>query len=95
MECIAFSDSADFSGMTGNKDLQISQVIHQTFINVTESGTEAAAATAVTMNVMSVGPGEEQPKPKIFNANHPFVFIIQEKKTGAILFMGRMNNPSV
>ena len=90
----AFSDDADFSGMTGKKDLKISQVIHQTFINVSESGTEAAAATAVIMVASSVGPGEPQPQPKIFNADHPFMFLIQEKSTGTILFMGRVNDPS-
>jgi serpin B len=91
---IAFTDSADFSGMTGKKDLQISEVIHQAFVNVSESGTEAAAATAVIM-VSSAMPGEPRPRPKIFNANHPFIFLIQEKSTGTILFMGKVANPNI
>ena len=87
---IAFKDSADFSGMTGRKDLYITQVIHQAFINVNESGTEAAAATAaimgMKMNVM-------KNKPKIFSANHPFIFLIKDNATGSILFMGKIMNP--
>jgi serpin B len=86
-----FSDIADFSGMTGNKELQISQVIHQAFVEVAEYGTEAAAATAVGMEATSVGPTEP---PKVFNADHPFIFIIQQKDTGNILFFGRMMDPS-
>lgn len=84
----AFSGVADFSGMTGKKDLFISEVIHQAFVEVNEEGTEAAAATAVVM-VQSV----LMEKPKIFNANRPFIFVIQEKETGNILFIGRVNNP--
>ena len=87
----AFSDSADFSGMTGKRDLAISQVIHQTFINVSESGTEAAAATAVVIRITSIPQTEE---PKVFTADHPFIFIIQQKNTGNILFLGRVSDPS-
>jgi serpin B len=88
----AFSDLADFSGMTGEQNLKISEVIHQTFVNVSESGTEAAAATAVIMEVTSIPyPIEE---PKVFTADHPFIFIIQQKDTGNILFLGRVSNPS-
>ena len=86
----AFND-ADFSGMTGQKDLMISEVIHQAFVEVNEEGTEAAAATAV-IGVMSVGPnGTTIP---IFRADHPFIFIIQQKDTGNILFLGRVSDPS-
>ena len=84
----AFTNSADFSGMTGKKDLIIDQVIHQAFIEVNEEGTEAAAATGVTMMKHSKPP----PTP-IFKADHPFIFIIQQNETGNILFMGRVNNP--
>ena len=84
----AFTNSADFSGMTGTKDLKIDKVIHQAFIEVNEEGTEAAAATGMGMMLMSKPP----PTP-IFKADHPFIFIIQQKKTGNILFMGRVNNP--
>ncbi len=87
----AFSDSADFSGMTGKQDLFISAVIHQAFVEVNEEGTEAAAATAVVMELKSIA--EPEPIP-IFRADHPFVFMIQEKETGSILFMGRVSDPS-
>jgi len=89
----AFLDdgSADFSGMTGNRDLYISNVIHQTFIDVNEESTEAAAATAVIMmRCTSMMP----PKYKVFRADHPFIFAIQQKETGSILFMGRVSNPT-
>jgi serine protease inhibitor len=86
----AFSDGADFSGMTGGKDLVISEVIHQAFVEVNEQGTEAAAATGVVMRVTSAGPIDTA----VFRADHPFIFIIQEKETGNILFMGRVENPS-
>lgn len=86
-----FSYDADFSRMTGRKDLFISEVIHQAFVEVNEEGTEAAAATAVIMTLKSV---KEEPEIKIFKADHPFIFIIQEIKTGNILFLGRVSNPS-
>ncbi|MDD2680706.1 MAG: serpin family protein [Patescibacteria group bacterium] len=87
----AFRD-ADFSGMTGVQDLFIGDVIHQAFIDVGEDGTEAAAATAVVMKVSSVGPGG--PVIPTFRADHPFIFIIQQKDSGNILFMGRVANPN-
>jgi serpin B len=88
----AFGNAADFSGMTGKMDLAISQVIHQAFVEVNEEGTEAAAATAVIMRETSTGLGG--PTIPVFNANHPFIFIIQQKDTGNILFMGRVSNPT-
>ena len=84
----AFSGSADFSGMTGKRDLFISQVIHQAFVDVNEEGTEAAAATAV---IMKMGLSEI----RTFKADHPFIFVIQERETGNILFLGRVVNPAV
>ena len=84
----AFSGSADFSGMDGTDWLYISDVIHQAYVKVDEKGTEAAAATAVVMELKSM------PMPaNIFRADHPFIFIIQEKETGNILFMGRVVDP--
>ena len=80
--------AADFSGMDGTKNLQISQVIHQAFVKVDEKGTEAAAATAVVMKDMAAMPSN------VFRADHPFIFIIQEKETGNILFMGRVTDPT-
>ena len=89
----AFSaEKADFSGMTKKKELFFSEVIHKAFVAVDEEGTEAAAATAVVMTV-GASPLMAKPEPKIFKADHPFLFIIRHKKTGAILFMGRLMNP--
>ncbi len=82
--------NADFSGMTLETQLQISDVIHQGYVKVDEEGTEATAATAVFM--VTIGP-EPPPKP-IFNADHPFIFIIQEQDTGNILFMGKVTDPT-
>jgi serpin B len=82
-------DRADFSGMTGRKSLRISAVIHQAFVDVNEEGTEAAAATAVVMS------GKSVPRPvPIFRADHPFIFVIQDKENGNILFIGRVVNPT-
>ena len=78
--------NADFSGMTGRRDLYISNVIHQAFVEVNEEGTEAAAATAVVMKEVAM-------MKKLFNADHPFIFIIREKETGNILFLGRVSDP--
>ncbi|MFH0827395.1 MAG: serpin family protein [Candidatus Omnitrophota bacterium] len=90
---IDFGGKADFSGMTGKKDLNIDEVIHQSFIAVNEEGTEAAAVTAVVIDVGAVWP--PQPREiKIFKADHPFIFIIEEKKTGNILFLGRVSDPN-
>ena len=90
---LAFSSTnADFSGMTGKRNLCISEVIHQAFINVDEKGTEAAAATAVIMKAMSARPSSDL---KEFNADHPFLFIIKDNTTGTILFMGNIMNPDV
>lgn len=83
----AFTNKADFSGMTCKKELKIDKIIHQTFINVDESGTEAAAATAVIMKrVTSVNPSDKIE----FKADKPFVFLIKEKSTGSILFIGQL-----
>lgn len=79
---------ADFSGMDGTRNLIISQVIHQAFVKVDEQGTEAAAATAVVMKESAAMPRN------VFRADHPFIFIIQEKDTGNILFMGRVTDPT-
>ena len=85
--------AADFSGMDGTRDLYITDVIHQAFVEVNEEGTEAAAATAVIMEWGSAG-DIEKPVIPIFRADHPFIFIIQQKETGNILFMGRVSNPN-
>lgn len=90
---LAFSKDADLSGMTGKKDLRIDQVIHQAFVEVNEEGTEAVAATSVTVSYKeSFIP--ERPFIPIFRADHPFIFIIHQIDTGNILFMGRVSDPS-
>jgi serpin B len=80
---------ADFSGMTGSRDLFIGEVIHKAFVDVNEEGTEAAAATAVVMRTGAVAA-----RPTVFKADHPFAFIIRDNKSGAVLFMGRIANPA-
>ena len=88
----AFSQgAADFSKMTGDKDLYVSNILHKAFVKVDEEGTEAAAATVVIIKATSIG---EPVQLKIFDADHPFIFMIRENSTGAILFMGRITNPS-
>lgn len=82
---------ADFSGMTGNRDLWISAAIHKAFIDVNEEGTEAAAATGIVMRSMAMQ--REQP-PIVFRADHPFVFLIRDNLSGSILFMGRVTDPT-
>ena len=85
----AFTDYADFSGMTEDNDLKIDEVIHKAFIEVNESGTEAAAATAVIM-VLKSALDEQSVR---FIANHPFIYFIIDKPTGGIIFMGRFVSP--
>ncbi|MDE1976715.1 MAG: serpin family protein, partial [Elusimicrobia bacterium] len=83
---------ADFSGMDGRRDLWISGVAHKAFIDVDEHGTEAAAATAATMRATAVfSPGP----PTTFRADHPFVFLIQDDASGAVLFLGKVENPEL
>lgn len=83
----AFSNRADFSGMTGNRELKISNVIHQAYVDVNEEGTEAAAATAVVMQLKSIS------RTPSFRADHPFMFMIVERKLKSILFVGRVVKP--
>lgn len=82
----AFSDTADFTGMAADGGLQITGVVHQAFVKIDEEGTEAAAATAVTVGTTSA----QVP----IVADHPFLFVIQDDLTGAILFVGRVTDPS-
>ncbi|MBU0722508.1 serpin family protein [Patescibacteria group bacterium] len=81
--------SADFSGMTTTEKIWIDFVIHQAYVKVDEKGTEAAAATAVSGMIGSAMPRN------VFKADHPFIFLIQEKDTGNILFLGRVVNPTL
>jgi serpin B len=86
----AFSRDADFSGITGGKDLTISKILHQSVIDVNESGTEASSSTAVismrsTMVTKDI--------PIVFKADRPFLFLVKENGTNTILFMGYMAEP--
>jgi serpin B len=89
---LAFSPTeADFSGMhIGSEPLFIAAVVHKTFVDVNEEGTEAAGATAVEMRAGSAPPRKEVE----FNADHPFVFLVRDNRSGSILFLGRVVDPS-
>ena len=87
----AFSMDADFSGMDGTQHLFVSDIVHKAFVDVNEEGTEAAAATGVVMDIKSARPDAVP----VFRADHPFVFLITEKESGAVLFMGRVVNPQI
>ncbi len=84
------SEDADFSGMDGQRDLYIQDVIHKAFVSVDEAGTEAAAATAVIVGTTSA-PAE----PIEVKIDRPFIYLIQDIETGTILFVGRVVNPSL
>jgi serpin B len=86
---IAFTTDADLSGMDGKRDLYIQDVLHKAFVSVDEAGTEAAAATGVVVGVTSA-PLE----PVEVTLDHPFVYFIRDIETGAVLFVGRVANPS-
>lgn len=85
----AFGGAADFSGFTGNRDLFISEVLHKAFVKVDETGTEAAAATAVVMGITAM-----PPEPVRMNIDRPFMFFILDRESGSIVFMGRVMDPS-
>jgi serpin B len=86
---IAFTEEADFSGMTPQgKDMFIQDVIHEAFISVDEEGTEAAAATAVVIGIVSA------PELQVdMTVDRPFLFLIRDSETGAVLFLGRVLDP--
>jgi serpin B len=84
----AFSDGADFSGMDGNKDLFIQDVLHKAFVSVDEAGTEAAAATAVIVGTTSM------PESATMTINQPFIYLIRDNATGSIIFLGRVMDPT-
>ncbi len=84
---IPFTDQADFSGITGNPDLKIKDVVHKAFVAVDEAGTEAAAASGVIMEPTAMPPS--------VTIDQPFIFLIRDIKTGSILFVGRVMNPAL
>ncbi len=81
--------AADFSGITGRRDMAISAVVHKAFVDVDETGTEAAAATAVVMEKK----GGAAARTMVFRADHPFLFLIRDNLSGSILFLGRLVRP--
>jgi len=85
------ADKADLSGMDGGRQLYVSSAVHKAFIDVTEEGSEAAAATAV-VTVRKLG---FIFKPEEFVANHPFLFLIADNRSGSVLFLGRLARPPV
>jgi serpin B len=87
----AFTDRADFTGITTAEQLLISAVVHQAYIDVDEQGTEAAAATAVTMRPMALRRG---PEPIPLTVDRPFLFAIYDTATGLPLFLGQVTRPS-
>ncbi|WP_165244723.1 serpin family protein [Paludisphaera soli] len=81
---------ADFSGITGDRGVYLSAVVHKAFVEVEETGTEAAAATAVVgVRSAAVAPSREI----VFRADRPFLYLIRDTNTGACLFIGRMSRP--
>jgi serpin B len=87
----AFTDQADFTGMTTDEQLLIGFVIHQANITVDEAGTEAAAATAVGIEA-TAAPVEEEPI--LMTVDRPFLYALRDGETGAVLFRGRVTNPA-
>ena len=80
----AFGAGADFSGMTGTRELWISKAVHKAFVSVDEEGTEAAASTAVVVR---------ESEPLLVTVDRPFIFLIRDRATGTLLFVGRVMNP--
>jgi serpin B len=83
------AEKADFAGMTGDEPLFLSAVLHKAWVEVNEKGTEAAAATG-GVGAKSAAPREQ---PIVFNADHPFLFLIRDTRSGSIVFLGRVSNP--
>ncbi|KAG3293752.1 serpin B4-like [Ictidomys tridecemlineatus] len=88
MEDVFCPQKADLSGMTGTQDLSVSKVMHKSFVEVNEEGTEAVAATGGVAGTLSI------PMPPVsFYCDHPFLFFIKQNKTHSILFFGRVSSP--
>jgi serine protease inhibitor len=92
------ADGAQFDGMSESQDpaqkLYISKVLHKAFVEVNEKGTEAAAATAVMMMMPKSAAPVSVPFTPTFRADRPFLFLIRDRQSGSILFVGRMVNPT-
>jgi serpin B len=87
----AFGQKADFSGIDGTRNLYISGIFHKAWGEVNEEGTEAAAATVVGVARLSF---QAPPPPPVFHADHPFVFLIRDTRSGSLVFLGRLMNPT-
>jgi serpin B len=85
---VAFTDMADFSGIDGKPDLKLTSVVHKAFVRVDEAGTEAAAATGAVVGTTSA------PPPAMIHLDHAYLFLIRDKPTGTIVFLGRVEDPS-
>jgi serpin B len=83
-----FGPDADFTRASNEPGFQLGEILHKTFVNVDESGTEAAAATAVTL----IGAVFER---VVVRVDRPFLFLIRDANTGTVLFMGRVVDPRV
>jgi len=83
--------AADLSGIDGTRDLVVSDVVHEGFVDVAEQGTEAAAATGVVVGVRSMAPRPEEPL--VVKADRPFAWAIVDRETGAVLFAGTVADP--
>jgi serpin B len=88
----AFGQKADLSGIDGSRELFISGIFHKAWGEVNEEGTEAAAATAVAVAGRAIS--KPPPPPPVFRADHPFIFLIRDTRSGSLLFLGRFMNPS-
>jgi serpin B len=86
---ISFTQDADFSGMNGDEGLFVEKIIHKAFIELNEEGTEAAGASSV-----HIIPSDES-NSIMFNADHPFIFLIQHEESGTILFIGKFCDPTI
>jgi serpin B len=86
----SFTGKADFSGIDPKRGLAISEVVHKAFVDVSEQGTEAAAATGITMQTTAMRVPE---RAVVFRADHPFIFLIRDTRTGVVLFIGRLMKP--
>jgi serpin B len=86
----AFTDKADFSGIDPKRGVALSEAVHKAYVDVSEQGTEAAAATGITMRPAAIRMPEQA---VVFRADHPFIFLIRDTRTGVVLFIGRLMNP--
>lgn len=86
---VAFTDGADFSGVTEQATLAVSAVVHKTFLAIDEEGTEAAAVTAIDMRATSA-PMQPEAPPIAFRADHPFFIVLRHRRTATRLFLGRI-----